>query len=130
MPQKKQRMTRQRQIILQELKKVTCHPTADEVYQMVRKHIPGISLGTVYRNLEMLSEKGVIMKLDMCGSQMRFDGNPENHYHIRCLECGRVDDINVEPAPEIDELAQKIENYNISGYRLEFFGTCPECRKP
>ena len=69
------------------------HPTADEVYQVVRKRLPRISLGTVYRNLDVLSESGEISRLDRCGAQYRFDGDLEQHYHIRCSSCGRVDDI-------------------------------------
>lgn len=127
--EKKNRMTVQRRAILEELKKVTSHPTADEVYEMVKKRLPGISLGTVYRNLEMLSEKGDIMKLDMCGTQMRFDGNAENHYHVRCVKCGRVDDIDTEPLEGIEKIERSINGYRILGYRLEFFGLCPTCRE-
>ena len=86
------RMTRQRKVILEELRKVDTHPSADEVYEMVRKRIPRISLGTVYRNLEILSERGDIQKLELGCTLKRFDGVPENHYHIRCVDCGRVVD--------------------------------------
>ena len=70
----KSRMTHQRRIILEELRNTRSHPTADEVYEIVRKRIPKISLGTVYRNLELLSESGVIQKLEIGGTQKRFDG--------------------------------------------------------
>ncbi|MCJ7604005.1 MAG: transcriptional repressor, partial [Desulfobulbaceae bacterium] len=71
----KLRMTKQRQVILEELRKVKTHPTADDMYQMLRKKMPKISLGTVYRNLEILSESGIIQKLDVGGTQKRFDGD-------------------------------------------------------
>ncbi|PKN21112.1 MAG: transcriptional repressor, partial [Deltaproteobacteria bacterium HGW-Deltaproteobacteria-3] len=77
------RITKQRQIILDELCSVTSHPTADVLYQMVRKRLPKISLGTVYRNLEIMSECGIIQKLDIGGTQKRFDGAPHIHYHVR-----------------------------------------------
>ena len=86
------RMTRQRNVILEELRKVDTHPSADEVYDMVRRRLPRISLGTVYRNLEILSQNGRIQKLEIGGTQKRFDGNPANHYHLRCIHCDRLAD--------------------------------------
>ena len=80
------RMTRQREIILQELRKVTSHPSADEIYLMVRKVMPKISIGTVYRNLELLFQRGLVAKIEISGSQMRFDGNPQKHYHISRID--------------------------------------------
>jgi len=67
------RLTTQRQIILEELAKVTSHPTANEVYDMVRKRLPRIGLGTVYRNLELMADSGVILKIEVGGTQKRFD---------------------------------------------------------
>jgi len=122
-------MTRQRRVILDELRKTDGHPSADEVYEMVRKRLPRISLGTVYRNLEILSELEEIQKLEHCGTQKRFDGNPENHYHIRCLRCDRVDDA---PVGVIHDLEQKLSgetDYTVLGHRLEFVGLCRECSR-
>ena len=85
------RMTRQREVILEELRKVNTHPSADEVYEMVRKRLPRISLGTVYRNLEILSESGDIQKLEPGCTLKRFDGNPSEHSHIRCIRCDRIE---------------------------------------
>jgi Fur family ferric uptake transcriptional regulator len=123
------RMTAQRRIMLEELRKVHVHPTAGEIYEKVRKRLPRISLGTVYRNLEILSEVGMIQKLEMAGTQKRFDGTIENHYHVRCMRCGRVDDVLVDPAPIIDEALVELSDYEILGLRIEFVGLCPECRK-
>jgi Fur family ferric uptake transcriptional regulator len=67
-------MTRQRKVILEELRNVDTHPSADEIYEMVRKRLPHISLGTVYRNLEILSETGAIQKLELGCAQKKFDG--------------------------------------------------------
>jgi Fur family transcriptional regulator, ferric uptake regulator len=86
----KRRMTSQRRIILEELRKTKTHPTADELYVVARKRLPKISLGTVYRNLDQLAESGEILKLEMCGCQKRFDGNTHEHFHARCQGCGRV----------------------------------------
>ncbi len=123
------RTTRQRKIILEELRKVTTHPSADEIYEMVRRRLPRISLGTVYRNLELLSDLGEIQKIEQGGSLKRFDGNPRNHYHIRCLGCDRVDDTSTRLLGGIDERIQDRTDYEIIGHRLEFIGYCPQCSK-
>ncbi|MBA4358220.1 MAG: transcriptional repressor, partial [Desulfovibrio sp.] len=93
----KLRMTTQRQVILEELRGLKSHPTAGELCQLVRKKLPRVSLGTVYRNLEILSRSGVIQKIDVAGVEMRFDGDISNHYHLRCVGCGRVFDVEMEP---------------------------------
>ena len=129
MMDKKHRMTHQRQIILDYLGSVDTHPTADDVYKAVRKELPKISLGTVYRNLEVLSEIGEIRKLDHVGSQKRFDRDTSNHYHIRCTTCGNVEDIWYRPMNEIEETISNISEYEITGYHLEFEGICPDCKK-
>ena len=121
------RMTRQRQVILEELRKVKTHPSADEVYEMVRKRLPRISLGTVYRNLEILSESGEIKKLEPGSSLKRFDGNPSEHFHIRCIRCDRIADMPMASDFEIDLADMTPTEYEILGHRLEFFGLCPYC---
>ncbi len=121
------RLTNQRQIILEELGKVTSHPTANEVYDMVRKRLPRIGLGTVYRNLELMAENGIILKLDVGGTQKRFDATVENHYHVRCNSCGRVDDIDMEVLETIDERAAAASDYSILGHHIEFTGLCEKC---
>jgi Fe2+ or Zn2+ uptake regulation protein len=120
------RMTRQRQIILQELRKVNVHPSADEIYSVVRGVLPHISLGTVYRNLEILSEKRYVEKLEF-GGQRRFDGNMEKHYHLQCLGCGSIEDIPQNMVESFELSPEKIRQYRVLGYRLLFQGVCDEC---
>ena len=120
------RMTRQRRTILQEIRKVNTHPTADEIYSMVRSVMPHISLGTVYRNLEILSKKGYVDKLEF-GGQRRFDGNSEKHYHIQCLGCGAIDDVSQNLVNSFEISPDKIQEYRIQGYRLLFLGICDKC---
>lgn len=122
-------MTPQRQAILEELRRLTSHPTADEVHALVRRRLPHVSLGTVYRNLEMLSDRGLIQKLEIGGGQRRFDANTGDHYHVRCVRCGRVEDAPVAPMPAIDDALRKASSYEVIGHRLEFIGVCPACRK-
>jgi Fur family ferric uptake transcriptional regulator len=119
-------MTRQRQVILEELRKVDCHPTADELYLMVRSRLPRVSLGTVYRNLDVLFRNGEIQKLD-AGGQHRFDGDVRNHYHVRCQGCGRIDDVFGEALEALAMPRSSAHDYEITGYRLEFDGLCPAC---
>jgi Fur family ferric uptake transcriptional regulator len=122
------RGTKARRVMVDEICKVCSHPTADEVYALVRKRLPRISLGTIYRNLELLSGKGLIQKLDSAGTQRRYDGNTENHYHLRCLACGLVKDILIRPLNEWERLLPQDTGYEILGHRLEFFGICPSCK--
>lgn len=127
--ERKTRMTRQRQVILDELRKVTTHPTASEIYQMVRTKIPNVSLGTVYRNLELLNEQGEIQQLELAGTQRRYDGIADNHYHFRCNCCGRVDDITIDNDKNLDSMINIHESdYTITGHKLELTGKCPKCK--
>lgn len=121
------RLTTQRQIILEELAKVTSHPTANEVYDMVRRRLPRIGLGTVYRNLELMAESGLILKLEVGGTQKRFDATVSPHYHIRCIECGKVDDIEIPVQHHINEVATNACDYHILGHHIEFSGICDNC---
>ena len=123
----KMRLTTQRQVILEELGKVTSHPTANEVYDMVRKRLPRIGLGTVYRNLELMAESGLILKLEVGGTQKRFDATTDLHYHIRCSTCGKVDDINLPVQPEINKMAASATDYQILSHHVEFSGICSTC---
>lgn len=121
------RMTRQRSIILEVLRGTTSHPSADEIYEIVRKHLPRISLGTVYRNLEILCELGEIQKLETGGMLKRFDGNPKAHYHIRCVGCDRIVDAPVAPLIKASRAIHAATEYRIIGHRFEFLGVCPSC---
>ena len=125
--EKRMRLTTQRQILVEELRKVTMHPTADELYDMVRQRLPRFGLATVYRNLELLSECGIIKKLKAGGKQIRFDGNTNPHYHIRCRTCGRVDDMLIPRLEDLDAQAADCCSYTILGHQIEFSGICADC---
>jgi len=122
------RMTNQRKVILGELMKHVDHPTADEIYVEIRKILPKVSLGTVYRNLDQMSQQGTILKLEGAG-QKRFDPNPEPHPHFRCLKCGCVEDIMEEIVPpKIDASSKWLTTRELSGYNLEYYGYCFNCK--
>ena len=125
----KYRMTNQRQIILEEIRKVNTHPTADEIYEKVRRRLPKISLGTVYRNLEILSACGLIQKIGPLSSQMRFDGITKKHYHLRCIYCGSVEDAPIDPTKNLENAIREKSDYTIIDHKLEFIGICPKCKK-
>ena len=122
------RMTHQRELILEELGNCHNHPTADALYERIKKKLPRISLATVYRNLEILSEAGMIRKLEISGRQKRFDKEIEQHDHIFCVLCRRVDDIKFDQSRLVSLKEEDSQGYKISGCRVEFFGVCPKCQ--
>jgi len=123
------RMTHQREVILDELGRSKNHPTADTLYERVKKRLPRISLATVYRNLEILSEAGMIKKLEISGRQKRFDWDLEEHNHIFCVQCRRVDNIELDRDQHLSLPTDQDLGYQIAGCRVEFFGVCPRCQK-
>ncbi len=123
------RHTQQREVILEELCKLESHPTVDELFLIVRERQPRISLATVYRNLELLAEQGVVQKLELAGHQRRFDGWAERHTHIRCLNCGAVADVAIEPRRTPLQEVQERTDYRVTDQHIEFVGQCPECQE-
>jgi Fe2+ or Zn2+ uptake regulation protein len=127
----KYRMTHQRKVILEVLRELESHPTADELYMKVREKIPRISLGTVYRNLDILATCGLIQRLEPGRTQMRFDGSVKEHCHLTCARCGRIEDVLVDPSDNplvnLDNVMGHLTKYGIFGHRLEFFGLCSKC---
>ena len=123
------RETRQREAILNVLRRTRLHPTADQIYEEVRKVIPSISKGTVYRNLNILRETGEISELNLSGAVSRFEGKPDNHYHFRCEKCGRVFDLDEPVNGELDKKVAEKTGFKVSYHQLEFRGLCKECQK-
>ncbi len=124
--EKRKRMTRQKKVIYEILQNTKSHPTADWIYEQARKVLPDISLGTVYRNLQVLMAENKIQELNYGKSYSRFDGNPKNHYHFVCDLCGEVSDF--EPSePILREDALDFVPGKPRTYRLEFYGTCSKC---
>ena len=123
------RMTPQRAAILEELQRERLHLTADEVYGRVRQRFPRISLGTVYRNLQVLVNDGRIRKVEADGKLMRFDGTLDEHQHIRCLSCGRLDDVGFSLKPELIGSVEAESGYDVKGCAVVFEGLCPDCRR-
>ncbi len=122
------RKSKQKEAVFRVLKGTALHPTAEWVYEQVRREIPNISLGTVYRNLKLLKQEGTISELDLAGTLSRFDCNVQNHYHFRCEQCGHIFDVDEPVDKESNErLAQKT-GFKVSHHRLEFRGLCQDCQ--
>ncbi len=122
------RKSKQREAILDFLRRTSSHPTAYHVYEAVRKEIPNISLGTIYRNLRLLTDEAEIIELDLAGSLSRFDGDLKNHYHFRCEQCGRVFDVDDPVDLERNEKVAKKTGFRVSHHILEFRGLCRDCQ--
>lgn len=123
------RMTRQREIVLDELSKARGrHPKADEIYQMVRKRMPHISFGTVYRNLRLLKELGLVRELCFGKSFSRFEASIDNHQHFTCTTCGKVMDIDEPFEVASSSVLVNGKQMEVDEYRLEFYGQCEDCR--
>jgi Fur family transcriptional regulator, peroxide stress response regulator len=123
------RNTRQKQTILDILRGTNSHPTADWVYDAVRKIIPNISKGTVYRNLKVLRDTGIISELNLNGTVSRYEARQDNHYHFRCEKCGRVYDLNEPVDTELDKRVAQKTGFAVRYHQTEFRGLCKDCQK-
>src|SRR6266581_1842176 len=122
------RPSQQRDVVLAVVRSTMDHPTAEWVHRQARRTLPRISLGTVYRNLTKLAAQGLIREIHTGGHAARFDGNTGRHYHIRCLGCGRVNDLPISIDARLEEEAGRAMNYRILGHQVEVYGLCPLCQ--
>lgn len=123
----KVRNTIQRDLVLEAVRRLN-HPTADEVYNEVSAVYPRVSRGTIYRNLNLLTENGILLKIPLPNYPDHFDTTLHNHYHIVCRGCGRVDDIPLaDQQPLIDRIPSC--GYQIDTHYILLYGLCPACRE-
>ena len=120
--------SRQREAILQFLMTRKDHPTADAVYANIRKEFPNISLGTVYRNLSLLSELGEIKRLTTGDGPDRFDGATSTHHHFICRKCHCVTDLTMRDISEIKNVAAENFRGTIEDYSVIYYGICENCK--
>ena len=123
------RGSRQGRLVLEIVERSRNHPTAHDVFAQARRRVPAISLGTVYRNLRRLAEQGRIQENKIGGEPARFEVPRRRHYHIWCVECGRLEDLTLPYQDSLDRKAQRLVRYRLQEHRMEFFGVCPECRR-
>ncbi|KAB0578546.1 Fur family peroxide stress response transcriptional regulator [Fusobacterium naviforme] len=121
--------SRQREAILKNLMSRGDHPTADALYQSLRREFPHISLGTVYRNLSLLSEMGSIRKVHCDDGTERYDYDTSDHCHFVCRSCGRVMDLPMKLKPDLNRMAEQAGLGDVDCHSLIFYGYCNDCRK-
>lgn len=121
------KFSRQREAIKEYLASTTAHPTADTVYLHVKKEFPNISLGTVYRNLNLLADIGEASKITAPDGGDRFDAITEPHSHFYCKCCGRIQDMFLNNMEEINSLASQNFDGTIDSHTILFYGTCGDC---
>lgn len=122
------RNTIQCSLVLEAVNKLRCHATAEEIYASIIQQQPTISKGTVYRNLNRLSEMGKIRKIEIPGAPDRFDHLCHNHYHIICEKCGRVFDVNMEYMDGLEHRITDSDGFEFTGHDIIFRGICPDCK--
>ena len=124
----KRRETRQREAILNVLRETDLHPTADWIYSEVRKTIPNISKGTVYRNLKILKDTGEISELNLERTVSRYEDKKEGHYHFRCERCGKIFDLDEPVNHALDDKIAEKTGFTVTYHQLEFRGLCKDCQ--
>jgi len=120
------RNTKQKLAVINYLKSVKCHPDAQIIHQNVKKIIPNISLGTIYRILGQLGKDGKILELN-CQEQTRYDGDMSQHGHFICQECDCV--IDVSEIPDLKNLEIKFKEEEINNYKIYLYGKCKRCQQ-
>ncbi|NIR50782.1 transcriptional repressor [candidate division KSB1 bacterium] len=124
---KKYRNSKQRTKILEILKSTKDHPTAVRIYEQLRTEFPALSLGNVYRNLNILVEQGQISELRFGSTFDRYDGDIRPHYHFICEGCGSIEDLDIEHEDVLNKKVEENTNYKVNHHRLEFYGQCENC---
>lgn len=120
-------MSKQKNLIYSIVAGTMSHPSADWIYQQARRKMPRISLGTVYRNLKALSEEGRVLEITNTKGPSRYDANTSRHSHLRCLSCGRMEDLP-ERQLNVVSHSSKVREFKISEIRAELIGYCPDCQ--
>lgn len=123
------RMTPQRHAILEFLFSAPSHPTADEIYKALESKFPNMSVATVYNNLRVFKEAGLVRELTYGDSSSRFDSNMSDHYHVICQDCGKIVDFHYPGLNEVETLAEHVTGFDVNDHRLEVYGTCGDCQK-
>lgn len=123
------RNTIQCALVLDTVKKLSSHATANEIYDEISKEHPNISRGTVYRNLQKLCESGEIRKVEIPDGADHFDHLCHNHYHVQCVSCERVFDVDMKYMDNITDNINNSNGFEFFDHNIIFKGLCPECQK-
>ena len=123
------KVTPQRLAVYEVLSRTKAHPNAETIYNKLQPNYPTMSLATVYKTLDILSEIGLVQVLNVGEDSFRYVAETMSHPHIRCVSCNRVDDVfDVQDEALIKSVTEK-SGYHLTGRQLYFFGRCPECQK-
>lgn len=121
------RSTIQRALVHEAVKELHCHATADEVYEYIVIKHPTVSRGTVYRNLRLLSGMKEIRKVEIPGGADRYDHQCHDHYHARCVQCGRVSDVEMDFFEDLEQHIRDTQGFSFQSHDIVFKGVCPKC---
>lgn len=123
------RITPQRHAILEYLVETLSHPTADEIYKALEGKFPNMSVATVYNNLRVFREAGLVKELTYGDASSRFDYVTHDHYHVICEDCGKIVDFLYPGLDEVEALAEHVTSFKVSHHRMEIYGICEDCQK-
>lgn len=123
------RYSKQRELVLQKVEQLCDHPTAEEIFDLAARECPGLSLGTVYRNLNLLCENGRLLKVPIPGASDRFDHTLVDHAHAYCTQCGSVTDVLPEALPLLQDALREGSGFQVRQMNLVLEGICPQCQK-
>ena len=126
--EKKLKLTPQRIAVYKYLKSTKEHPSAETIYKALQEDYPTMSLATVYKALKTLVEVELIQEINVGEGNFRYDGNSNDHCHVQCLACGKVDDLDNLDYNHLNEEAQKHSSYRILSNKMYFYGICEECQ--
>lgn len=122
------RNTVQKELVLNAVRSMKSHVTAEEVHEYITATHPNISKGTVYRNLNILSEAGEIRKVEVADGPVRYDFTLADHYHVRCIKCGDVSDVDIDVLPSITDKIKETHGMHFLSYDILFRGICEKCQ--
>lgn len=120
--------TKQKELIYNAVTGSRSHPSADDVYHMLKPNYPGLSLATVYRNLNVFADSGMLQRIPMPSGGTRFDGTLEPHYHMVCTKCGNLYDIELDHLDTLAQDVMKKSGFEVSSFNLLISGVCKNCR--
>lgn len=123
------RNTIQKELVQNAVYEMRKHVTANEVYEFIKKDYPNIGRGTVYRNLDILVEEGALRKVEVPDGPNCYDFTLKNHYHVRCMTCGEVSDVDMDEIPDLLKKIHDTHGTDFLGYDISFKGVCPKCRE-
>ena len=126
-PAQRRHQSRQRARILAWLRASDSHPTAAQTHEALVRELPNLSLGTVYRNLELLVSEGVIAEVPSASGAVRYDGDPKPHHHFICERCGAIDDLHLQAPAELARKLRRARGRTARRIHIDFYGLCESC---